>query len=101
MYYYVVSAVNSVGEGDNSAQVSARAVSVTSPSISLSDAGGNQLTLSWPADHTGWRMQTQTNGLATGLNTNWFDVIGSAATNNLLFPVDVNNDSVFFRLIYP
>ena len=37
-----------------------------------------RLTLSWPADHTGWRLQAQTNNPTTGLGTNWFDVPGSA-----------------------
>jgi hypothetical protein len=63
-------------------------------------AEGN-LTLSWPVDHTGWRLQTQTNELGTGLGTNWFDVLDSATTNSVVFPVDVNNGSVFYRLIYP
>jgi len=64
-------------------------------------ASGNNLTLSWPADHTGWRLQVQTNSLATGLNTNWFDVPGATTNNSITLPVDSNYGSMFYRLIFP
>jgi hypothetical protein len=69
----------------------------TNPTNIFFTASGGTLTLSWPADHIGWRLQTQTNSLGT----NWFDVPGSTATNTLARPIDLNNDSVFYRLIYP
>jgi hypothetical protein len=56
----------------------------------------NSFSLSWPADHVGWRLQAQTNGLGT----NWFDVPGSSATNLMSLPMD-GAGSVFYRLIYP
>ncbi len=59
------------------------------------------VTLSWPADHTGWRLQVQTNGLATGLSSNWFDVAGSSLGNSMVIPVDNPSGSVFYRLIHP
>ena len=62
---------------------------------------GNLLSLSWPLNYLGCRLQVQTNTLTTGLGTDWFDVAGSAGTNSLLLPVDVNNGNVFYRLIYP
>ena len=62
---------------------------------------GNTLELSWPAGHTGWRLQVQTNSLAAGLGTNWFDVSGAASTNRILVQIDSGNDSVFYRLVYP
>lgn len=66
-------------------------------------AGGtaNQITLSWPADHTGWRLQVQTNDLASGLNTNWFEVANAAKTNLLSVPFSPGVGTVFFRLVYP
>jgi hypothetical protein len=73
----------------------------TTPTNLVWSVNGTNLTLSWPAGYTGWRLQGQTNGLATGLSTNWFDVTGSPATNNVSLSVDVNNSSVFYRLIYP
>jgi hypothetical protein len=64
-------------------------------------ASGTQLTLSWPADHTGWRLQAQTNNASTGLGTNWVDVANSSATNQVIVPINSTNGSVFYRLIYP
>ncbi len=102
LYFYVVSALNSAGEGANSTQVSARAVSFFSPDIAFAGSGvGSQITLSWPGDHTGWRLQVQTNTLTAGLGTNWFDVPGSTTTNSVSVPMDLMNGSVFYRLIYP
>jgi hypothetical protein len=60
-------------------------------------ASGNDLSISWPADHIGWRLQAQTNGLGM----NWFDVADSAATNMMTVPIDPSNGSVFFRLVCP
>jgi hypothetical protein len=51
--------------------------------------------LSWPADHTGWTLQVQTNSL-TGI---WFDVAGSKLTNQIVAPINTTNQSVFFRMI--
>jgi hypothetical protein len=74
----------------------------TSPTnIMVSVTGGNQLTLSWPTDHTGWRLQSQTNSLAVGIRTNWVDVSGSTTTNQVIVPINPTNGSVFYRMIYP
>lgn len=99
-YYYVISAVSATGEGANSAEVSAQTVSLT-PVTLTSVVNGNQLQLSWPADHTGWRLETQTNALTSGLGPNWFPISGSAATNQVSIPLDTANGSVFFRLVSP
>jgi cellulose 1,4-beta-cellobiosidase len=98
-YYYVVSAVNISGESTNSLQVSATPSSTAPVDVSIAASGG-MLRLSWPADHTGWRLQVQTNNLATGLGTNWFDVLGSATTNGMTSPMDLISGSVFYRLVY-
>jgi len=71
--------------------------SVTATNIAFSSIGG-ELTLSWPADHTGWRLQMQTNGLE---NANWVDVSGATLTNSVTLPVDTTKGSVFYRLVYP
>jgi hypothetical protein len=62
---------------------------------------GNQLTLSWPADHTGWRLQVQTNSLSTGLGSNWVDVAGSTSVNSMSFTINPPNGTVFYRMVYP
>jgi len=62
---------------------------------------GNVLTLSWPPDHLGWRLQAQTNAPGIGLRTNWVSVPGSALVTSTNFPLNPANGAVFFRLIYP
>lgn len=62
---------------------------------------GNTLTLSWPADHTGWRLQVQTNSLGAGLGGNWVDVPGSTNLNNEVITVDPGQGTVFYRMVYP
>jgi hypothetical protein len=57
----------------------------------------NTLTLSWPADHTGRTLQTQTNNLGT----KWVDVAGSTMTNQATVSINPSNGCGFFRLIYP
>ena len=69
-------------------------VSTTTPQISMT-LNGQQFQILWPADHTGWRLQTKTN-LADSL---WSEIAGSAATN--LVPVTMTNSSGYFRLVYP
>jgi len=96
-YYYVVSAANTGGESTNSTQVIATPTSTSPVNVSISLSNG-VVTLTWPADHTGWRLQTQTNGLG---GTNWFAVAGAAQTNRLVVPMISGDGSVFFRLVYP
>ena len=100
-YYYVVAATNSSGSSPNSIQAGA----VPLPSLISTNmnfqAVGNQLQVSWPADHLGWYLQVQTNALSNGLSTNWVDVPDSQLTNMILLPLDPDNPSVFFRLAYP
>ena len=75
-------------------------VATNSTNISYTVGGGN-LTLTWPADHTGWRLQVQINALNVGLGTNWADVSGAKLTNYMLFPLDPTTGSIFYRLVYP
>jgi autotransporter-associated beta strand protein len=61
------------------------------------NVSGNSLALSWPVDHTGWQLQSNTN-LANG---NWLDVAGGAGTNQMSVPVALTNQSMYFRLAHP
>ena len=101
-YYYVVTAVSgSGGESTNSLQASATPLpSLASVSLAA-QISGSQLQLSWPQDHLGWLLEIQTNGLSTGLGTNWVIVPNSQLTNQLFIPINLANSSVFLRLIYP
>jgi autotransporter-associated beta strand protein len=67
--------------------------------ITASVSGGN-LSLSWPSDHLGWRLQAQTNSINTGLGTNWFDVVNTAGVTNISIPVNSAAGAIFYRLVY-
>jgi hypothetical protein len=71
------------------------------PTNIVAAVNGNQLTLSWPADHTGWRLQAQTNPPGGGLGSNWSDVGGATNVNTVPITINPTNGSVFFRMIYP
>ena len=100
LYYYVVTATNAFGESVLSNEVAVRPVSTSSPPLNLVVNSG-KIQLNWPTDHTGWRLEAQTNSLSAGLGTNWITVASSAATNSMLLPLAQTNASVFFRLVYP
>ena len=59
------------------------------------------LLLKWPGDHTGWRIEGQTNPVNVGLTTNWVTIPGSGLTNEISEPIEKTNGSVFFRMVYP
>ncbi len=75
----------------------------TNPTNITSSVSGNVLTLSWPSDHTGWRLQVQTNALGGGLNPSgtWYDVTGSTTVNTINQNMDPANGTVFYRMVYP
>jgi len=58
---------------------------------------GNLLTLTWPMDHTGWTLESNTNLLGT----NWTDIDGSSTTNQIAILVNQNDASLFFRMVSP
>jgi hypothetical protein len=100
MYYFVVSATNSIVESSNSISASAQPVSSISPQVNFGISGG-QMQLIWPQDHTGWSLQVQTNSVGAGLGTNWVTVATSTSTNQISVPINTGNGSVFFRLVHP
>jgi glucose/arabinose dehydrogenase len=59
----------------------------------------NELDLSWPV--AGVRLQAQVNSPGVGINTNWVDVPGSTATNEVVIPISPANGSAFYRLASP
>jgi hypothetical protein len=104
IYNYVVTATNAnifYSESGYSVQASAAPLpSNVSTNLNF-QAAGNQLQLSWPADHLGWRLQIQTNSVGLGLGTNWVTISNSTnitATNIVINPA---NGSAFLRLVYP
>jgi autotransporter-associated beta strand protein len=73
----------------------------SNPTNITATVNGNTLSLTWPADHLGWILQSQTNSLTAGLGTNWVDVAGSAAATNNNVTINPASPSVFFRLRHP
>jgi autotransporter-associated beta strand protein len=73
---------------------------LTTPTLSNS-VSGSTLTLSWPADHLGYSLQSQTNSLSSGLTTNWVTVPGSGSVTTTNLPISNGNPTVFYRLVYP
>ena len=67
--------------------------------VAVVNAG--KLELSWPADHTGWRLQAQTNALTSGLGTNWVNIPGTDASNRYTNTFDTSKGAVFYRMVYP
>ncbi|HEU5396159.1 MAG TPA: glycosyl hydrolase family 28 protein [Verrucomicrobiae bacterium] len=100
-YFYVVSAVNANGESTNSIEAGAAPLPSSQPTNVAVQLSGNQLVLTWPQDHIGWRLQIQTNNLASGLGTNWTDVPAATTTNQVPVPINPTNGSVFLRMVYP
>jgi len=62
---------------------------------------GKVLTLSWPNDHLGWRLQVQTNSLHAGVIPGWTALSGSELVTSTNLTISPGNDAVFYRLVYP
>ena len=100
IYYYVVSGVNAAGESTNSTETNAQPTSAAQPQLGFV-AAGNQLQLNWPADHTGWQLQSQTNNLAAASAQTGSTSPVRTQTNQMTVPLNTTNGAVFFRLVRP
>ncbi len=99
IYYYVVTATDQTGyESTQSSQSVVTPVIATPPlSINIAFGGGN-VTVSWPATHLGWILESQTNGL---LANGWSTVPNSTTTTSYSVPVAPGATRTFFRLKHP
>ncbi|TAL00267.1 MAG: hypothetical protein EPO07_09900, partial [Verrucomicrobia bacterium] len=70
----------------------------TSPIVSHT-VGNGQLQLFWPATHTGWWLEAQTN--FAGLGTNWLSIANSTVTNRIFAVTGATQGGMFFRLRHP
>jgi autotransporter-associated beta strand protein len=71
----------------------------TNPTNITFSVSGSALTLSWPTDHIGWQLWSNSVSL---LRTDmWFQIAGSTATNQMIFTLDPAKTNVFFRLSLP
>jgi hypothetical protein len=92
---------NTLGANGQLAVVAAISLVPTNLIASLS---GTNLILSWPSDHTGWRLLMQTNNLAGGISSDtndWTPLPASQTTNQLTLPLDGTKPVEFYRLVYP
>jgi autotransporter-associated beta strand protein len=71
----------------------------TNPTNLTFGVSGSTLQLTWPSDHTGWRLET--NAVDLFNPAFWFTLPGSSATNQVFLPIDPSSTNVFFRLTYP
>jgi len=74
------------------------------PTNIVAAVSGNVLTLSWPADHTGWRLLVQTNNLANGISANtndWTTVPGSSGVDLENLTINPLLPTEFYELVYP
>jgi hypothetical protein len=61
-------------------------------------SSNNRMTLSWPVDHTGWQLQSNSVGLeASGA---WFPVSGSTLTNQITIAPEAGQSNVFYRMFF-
>jgi autotransporter-associated beta strand protein len=60
---------------------------------------GSTLTLSWPADHLGWLVQSNSVGIAA--SNSWYNIAGSSSVTTLNVNIDTAELNVFYRLLKP
>ena len=78
--------------------VAATATYPTNLSFSVSNG---TLSLTWPASHLGWVLQSQTNALNIGQHSSWTDVPKSASVTSVNLAILPENPAVFYRLRQP
>jgi autotransporter-associated beta strand protein len=59
---------------------------------------GKTLTISWPADHLGWYLQSNSVSLPARV---WFDIPGSQSGTSMDIPINPAQPLTYFRLRYP
>jgi hypothetical protein len=69
------------------------------PTTLTSACVGNTLTLAWPTNYLGCRLES--NSVSLAVPGAWFPVSGSAVTNQMFLPLEAATTNVFFRLVYP
>lgn len=74
-------------------------VNTNPTNITVSASGNNTLTLSWPGDHLGWELLSNSVGL-TATNM-WFPVAGSTTVTQEVTTFDFTKTNVFYRMVYP
>jgi len=92
---------NNIGDDGSITVLQGASPVATNPTNITFQVSGEQVTLSWPEDHLGWRLQVQTNTLNTGLTATWYDVAGSTTVTQMNMTINPANEAVFYRLANP
>jgi hypothetical protein len=71
---------------------------VISPANITVSVAGNQLSLTWPTNYTGWLLESNSTGL---MSANWFLMPGSVNTNRVQLTIQSDQRNVFYRLSSP
>ena len=92
--------------GNESSQLNAfqlRDITPVTPTYLAWSISGTNLMLSWPSNHLGWPLLTQTNKLDQGVSANtndWAVVPGSTTTNQAMIPIDPSKSAGFYRMAH-
>ena len=71
----------------------------SNPTNMIFTVTGNTGTLTWPADHLGWLVQS--NSISLTVPADWQDISNTAAMTNYSFTIDPAKVNVFYRLRHP
>ena len=71
----------------------------TNPTNITFSVSGNTLNLSWPADHLGWMVQSNSVNLV--VPADWHDISNTATATSYSTTIDTNKANVFYRLRKP
>ncbi len=77
---------------------------VAAPTNLTCSVSSTNITFSWPADHLGWTLMTQTNNLDRGLSLNsndWSRIAGTQTNTQITIPREALGTLGFYRLVYP
>jgi fibronectin-binding autotransporter adhesin len=83
--------------GSGSLQV-APFIATSSPTITAV-ATSSTLSLSWPADHKGWIVQS--NSVSLSVSSDWHDIPATANGTNYSTTINSGQPQVFYRMRYP
>jgi autotransporter-associated beta strand protein len=68
----------------------------TNPTNLLFHVSGNTMTLSWPSDHLGWTLYS--NSVSLRAANQWFPLVGTSSVTSTNLTINQSQANVFFRL---
>ncbi len=73
-------------------------INLNPTNMTVSASAGN-MTITWPGDHLGWQLQS--NSISLTATSQWFSILGSTTVTQENMAIDRSKTNVFFRMIYP